>query len=757
MTDPLGDIGITEGDETPLQEILAPGEGDDYITSYYAILRALEQGTVHTAETQAELPDNGSVDWPLVGIAETTADEFDGVGIHVYNGSEWVDTLLTIEDFIKQIEDELQRYIDEEISELQNEVDELEEELTNPAFIPRITDSPSEIEVGDLIQVEADIVNSGRDSGTQDIRLEVNGTHVDTESNISLQVTESKRVTLEWTASESDVGPVTLTVITDDRSTSRTSQVLQPATFVIDSVSVPDEIENDGPATITPTIRNSGEVAGQKQVSLQINGSTQDSQQPTLSGGQSTPVDLEWDGTTSTGTYTVTIDTPDDTDSSESITVLSPTDFEVDSISVPNSVDADDTETISATIDNVGESEGKKTVYLEIDGSTEDTETVSIGGMTNKNVDLEWDTPSQGGDHTVTVRTDGTELSRSSTVLKAVIGVTSISTSPSENIVAGDSVNVEATVQNTGNTAGSTTVDFSDSDSSIGSKFTGTLSDGDTKSVSVDWDTSDYSGTVTVTAAADGDGQSTSVTITEPEPEFNIDSYRIINDDHYTQTDSNSLQIDIDISNTGDAGGEVAVALLEQEYDLIRDSDTQYISSGDTETVRIDYEWVFGEITLGYKIGITEDQTLSYSSPTASNGGWGESTDIDLVNGWFGKTSSFNINWKAPLYASISNVRFNVDTSDITTWTDVYFDVEIENRSDQSMDGGNYAAWWTLDDGDSGVSISSADGVQPPTIDANSSVNVDGHGRNTGDLSESITHIWIGDNSNHIKSEYHEV
>ena len=95
MSGPLHEIGIEEGDTTPLRGITAPQEGDNYITSYHSILRTLEQHTVYLGETQADLPDEDDVDWPLVGIAQTEADESDGDSVHVYDGSEWADTLQT--------------------------------------------------------------------------------------------------------------------------------------------------------------------------------------------------------------------------------------------------------------------------------------------------------------------------------------------------------------------------------------------------------------------------------------------------------------------------------------------------------------------------------------------------------------------------------------------------------------------------------------------------------------------------------------
>lgn len=126
MSDPLGKLGITEGDETPLREILAPEKGDDYITSYYAILRAIEQSTVYTAETQAELPDEAEVDWPLVGIAETETEEFAGDSVHIYDGFEWTDTFQSINAFVQQLDDKIDNLGIDDIENLRNELNRVD-------------------------------------------------------------------------------------------------------------------------------------------------------------------------------------------------------------------------------------------------------------------------------------------------------------------------------------------------------------------------------------------------------------------------------------------------------------------------------------------------------------------------------------------------------------------------------------------------------------------------------------------------------
>jgi len=391
MTDPLGGININEGERTHLREIIAPQKGDDYITSYYEVLRAIEQYTVYIEPTQDDLPDNVDTDWSLVGIAETEAEEFEGSSVHVYDGTEWVDTFQTIDDFVGSLEDR--------VSENEREISEVKDDLYSAAYIPQITSYPTEIEVGETIQVVANIVNNGRESGDQDILLKVEGTTVDSEDTVVLEANESQEVTLEWTPAEDYIGrTVGLTVETADQSDSRNSYVLEPAEFIITSVDAPSEIEYDSSAEISAEIRNTGEVDATQTVSITVDGSTH--REPlSVDGGRSDSVDFEWDGTTSPSShgYTVTVETEDETDDGTHISVLGPAYFEVDINSVTSGAEVGDTIRVDFDVENTGESSNSQEIELLANWSQQDTTSVSVRPGTSENMTLRWDTSS--GDH----------------------------------------------------------------------------------------------------------------------------------------------------------------------------------------------------------------------------------------------------------------------------------------------------------------------------------------------------------------------
>ncbi len=162
MSDPLGEIGIDEGEETPLREIVAPQEGDDYIESYYEILRTIEQNTVYVGETKSDLETKGDVDWPLVGIAETTASDLEGDSVYIYDAqnSEWNDTFQSVETFVSNIEAELTEELEDVEEDLEAEIETAKKELNDA--IEDVQEDIDDLEAelkNDIEDLEQDIDN----------------------------------------------------------------------------------------------------------------------------------------------------------------------------------------------------------------------------------------------------------------------------------------------------------------------------------------------------------------------------------------------------------------------------------------------------------------------------------------------------------------------------------------------------------------------------------------------------------------------
>jgi hypothetical protein len=164
------------------------------------------------------------------------------------------------------------------------------------------------------------------------------------------------------------------------------------------------------------------------------------------------------------GTYAVTAtkaDTGSETYDSASLTVTverpGSAEFAVGALSLPDSVVAGDGVPVSASVENVGEERGDATVRFEVDGGAAATRTVTLSPGESTTVSA---TLSPGaGTHDVAVVAGQGQATGSVTVDRPATFAVREFTAP-DAAASGDTVEVEATVENTGDVAGSATVTY---------------------------------------------------------------------------------------------------------------------------------------------------------------------------------------------------------------------------------------------------------------------------------------------------------
>lgn len=148
--------------------------------------------------------------------------------------------------------------------------------------------------------------------------------------------------------------------------------------------------------------------------------------------------------------------------------------FEVSDLSIsPSSVETGDTVTITATVANIGDETGSYVVNLKIEGTTEETEQVSLGPSESE--EFTW-TVSEATAGTYSVDVNGETGSFTVTApppTPANIAYDDISVSPMA-VMEGDTVTVTVTLENTGEESGSETVEL---------KVDGTMVDSETVTV----------------------------------------------------------------------------------------------------------------------------------------------------------------------------------------------------------------------------------------------------------------------------------
>ncbi|GAB3031178.1 CARDB domain-containing protein [Natronobiforma cellulositropha] len=335
------------------------------------------------------------------------------------------------------------------------------EAVAEAVFVVDALETNAPVEAGETLTVTATVENTGTAAGEQTVALEVGGEVRDTRT-VSLDPDETDSVTLEWKTGDDDAGDHEVTISSDDETVTKTVAVELPpeSVFALEGVDLTTPIDAGETVTVTATVENVGDAAGETAVTLEVGGEESDSRAVSLDPGETDTVALEW-RTETAGEYDLTVSVGNDS-TTETVVVDEPGQAElvVAALETNAPVEAGDTLTVTATVENTGTAAGEQTVSLEVGGEVRDTRTVSLDPDETETVTLEWETGDDDvGDHDITVSSDDDSASEPITVdavAEAVFVVDALETNTP--IETGETLTVTATVENTGTAAGEQTV-----------------------------------------------------------------------------------------------------------------------------------------------------------------------------------------------------------------------------------------------------------------------------------------------------------
>ena len=315
-------------------------------------------------------------------------------------------------------------------------------------------------------------------NSTELVSVTLNGTSVGTD----LEITGDGEVLV----SVSDVGPGTLEFVydvvvpTDAAGTTHTlegaaqvdsndtvrmndSQLVAtpPAPeFGVNITAITDEILVGENATVEAVVTNTGDAAGEQDTRFSVEGVEQATETVTLAEGQNETVSFDY-RTNETDRPGITVEVATDDDAaSEQVTVLDPAAFEVTLDSVNSTVVAGETVSVEATVTNTGTANATQDTRFSVEGVEQATETVTLAGGASEQLSFDYRT--NGTDRpevTVSVSSGNSTASRTVSVLKPATFEVTLD-SVNSTVVAGETVTVEATVRNTGETPADQEVAF---------------------------------------------------------------------------------------------------------------------------------------------------------------------------------------------------------------------------------------------------------------------------------------------------------
>jgi hypothetical protein len=238
---------------------------------------------------------------------------------------------------------------------------------------------------------------------------------------------------------------------------------------------------------------------------------------------------------------------------------------------------------VDATVENTGDKSDTQTIRLTVGGQQRASTDVNLGGGESTTMTLTWDTSGgDAGDYTATVDSDDDSDSTGVTVQEPANLAVSVDTTNSP-VVAGETLSVEATVENTGGATDTQSIALTVGGQQRASKSV-ELGGGESRTMTLTWDTSGGdAGEYTATVESNDDSDSTSVTVQQL-AEFSV----AVTGTNSPVVEGETLSVDAEVENTGESTDTQSVALTVDGQE--RNSTEVTLTGGDSTTVTL--AWV---------------------------------------------------------------------------------------------------------------------------------------------------------------------
>lgn len=298
-------------------------------------------------------------------------------------------------------------------------------ERTDPAYFDvQIDSTSSPVTEGDVLAVTATVTNTGEESDTQQVTLDVGDAEV-AARRVTVGADDTRTLTLRWETSRGDAGQYTAAVGTDD-ATDRASVAVQPApdppdfAVSIDGTSSP--VTTGEPIDVSATVTNTGGSTDTQQVSLSVAGQSRDAVPVTLEPGNETSLTLSWQtGAGDAGEYDLVVATAND---SATATVRvregGPPGFDVAIVASSSPVREGGIVDLTAAVTNTGERSDRQSIELAVDETVVDAADVRLTPGGSQRVTLHWETAAgDAGEYLASVASQTDSATREVAVRRA--------------------------------------------------------------------------------------------------------------------------------------------------------------------------------------------------------------------------------------------------------------------------------------------------------------------------------------------------
>ncbi|MFP8952681.1 CARDB domain-containing protein [Natrialbaceae archaeon A-arb3/5] len=379
------------------------------------------------------------------------------------------------------------------------------------------------VEQGAEIDVSATLTNDGDEAGETDVELRIDGDSVANQS-VELEGDENETVTFQdVSTADLDVDEYTHSVWTADDEAEGTLTIEEPpeeATFSVSDLDPVDLTVDHGVETeidVSAEVVNMGDLEGDTDVELRIDGDTIDTENVELEGGENETVTFQNVSTADldVGEYTHAVWTADNS-ADGTLTVEEPPEeatFSVNDLQPETeTVDQGDEFAVYALIANNGDLAGETNAEFQIDGDEVTTQTVELEGGESSLVPFTDISTSDldEGDYTYSVSADGSSADGTLTVEEDDVpeppeAELHLTADTPSDVEQGDDITAAVTVHNDGpdTFVGSYDVALELDGEVVASETVSNIGAGDSQTVDFSVDSSDYDGDVAWTLTAD--------------------------------------------------------------------------------------------------------------------------------------------------------------------------------------------------------------------------------------------------------------
>lgn len=249
---------------------------------------------------------------------------------------------------------------------------------------------------------------------------------------------------------------------------------------------------------------------------------------------------------------------------------------------------------VTATLENTGRLVETKTVELSTGDTVRDSVEVSLDSGEARKVALSWATDDGDvGTHTATVAAGNASDTRDVRVGEPATFAVSVDSTNSP-VVEGESMEVTAIVENTGDAADTRVVELS-INGTVRDSIPVTLNPGESRKVALLWATDDGDGgEYEAVVSSSADSVRSEVTVHDG-AEFSVHIDSTNSPVTVGVRDSHNLEINVTVSNNGDLPGNKTVTLSVGAVDV----DTRDVTLDGGESTAVTLRWSVGETDTG--------------------------------------------------------------------------------------------------------------------------------------------------------------